>query len=330
VIATKLTERFGLKYPIMCAPMALHSGGKLAAAVSKAGALGSFGGLHPRKDTEWLLNEIAYIRSVTDASFAVGFINDFIPIFQKFFDAALEAKPPVIALSFGNPEPWVSKARSAGASVMCQVQTLQHAKDAVSAGADMLVAQGNEAGGHTGRLSLLPFLARLIDEFPNVPVLAAGGIGSGRALAAVLAAGAEGAWVGTAFIATDEAVEVSDDHKQRIVESDGENTVYTEVFDIVEEKVFGIKWPQGIAMRGYRNRFVERWDDKQDELRNRLTEVAQKYAQSLERRDPEETAMPMGESAAFVHAVRPAANVVRLICEEAERILRDRSLQLLK
>jgi hypothetical protein len=102
MITTRFTEMFGLTYPIMSAPMALHCGGTLAAAVSKAGALGSLGGLHPQKQTDWLLlNEIAHIRTTTDGPFAVGFISGFIPVFPTFFDAALEAKPPVIALSFG-------------------------------------------------------------------------------------------------------------------------------------------------------------------------------------------------------------------------------------
>lgn len=329
MITTHFTEMFGLKYPLMSAPMALHSGGTLAAAVSKAGALGSFGGVHPEKSTDWLLNEIAHIRTMTDGPFAVGFINDFIPVFPRLFDATLEAKPPVIALSFGNPEPWLSRAKAAGAKVMCQVQTMQHAKEAVAAGADILVAQGNEAGGHTGRMNLLPFLALIADKFPDVPVLAAGGIASGRTLAGALAAGAEGAWVGTAFLATPEAVEVSNEHKQRIVQSNGEDTVYTEVFDIVEEKVFGIKWPEGIASRTYRNRFVNQWHHREHELRSHLGEVAHAYAQALQQRDPEATAVLMGQSAAFVEAVRPAADVVHSICEDAERILRDRSLQLL-
>ena len=146
MISTRITEMFGLAYPVMSAPMALHCGGTLAAAVSKAGALGSFGGLHPQKGTDWLLNEIAHIRRTTDRPFAIGFINDFIPVFPKFFDAALEAKPPVIALSFGNPEPWLSRAKATGAKVMCQVQSIQHARDAAAAGADVVVAQGNEAG----------------------------------------------------------------------------------------------------------------------------------------------------------------------------------------
>jgi nitronate monooxygenase len=321
---------FGLTYPIMSAPMALHCGGTLAAAVSKAGAIGSFGGLHPQKGTDWLLNQIEQIRTTTDQPFAVGFISDFIPVFPRFFDAALEAKPPVIALSFGNPEPWLSRAKAAGAKVMCQVQTMQLARDAVAAGADVLVAQGNEAGGHTGRMNLLPFLGHMLDTFPNVPVMAAGGIGSGRTLAAALAAGADGAWVGTAFLATPEAVEVSDEHKRRIVESDGEDTVYTEVFDIVEEKVFGIKWPEGIASRAYRNRFVNEWHHREHELRSHLDEVVPTYAEGLQRRDPETTAILMGQSAAFVNAVRPAEGVVRIICEDAERVLRERSSRLVK
>jgi nitronate monooxygenase len=208
---------------------------------------------------------------------------------------------------------------------MCQVQSMQQAKTAVAAGADILVAQGNEAGGHTGSLNLLPFLAHMLDTFPDVPVMAAGGIASGRTLAAVLAAGAAGAWIGTALLATPEAVEVSDEHKRRIVRSDGEDTVYTEVFDIVEERVFGIKWPDGIAARAYRNGFVKQWHHREDELRRGLDDVVTAYAQALQQRDPENTAILMGQSAAFVDAIRPAADVVRCICEDADRILQASS-----
>src|SRR5262249_57427830 len=109
----------------------------------------------------------------------------------------------------------------------CQVQTMHHAQEAVSAGADILVAQGNEAGGHTGSMNLLPFLALVVERFPEVPVLAAGGIASGRTLAAILAAGAEGAWLGTALPATPEAIEVSEDHKERIVQSNPVRILFT-------------------------------------------------------------------------------------------------------
>jgi nitronate monooxygenase len=324
VITTRFTETFGLTSPIMSAPMALHSGGTLAAAVSKAGALGSFGGIHPQKGADWLLDEIAHIRMQTERPFAVGFINDFIPHFPHLFDAALDAKPPVIALSFGKPEPWLSRAKAAGAKVMCQVQTMQGAQQAVGAGADILVAQGNEAGGHTGSMGLLPLLARLLDTFTAVPVLAAGGIASGRALAAVLAAGADGAWVGTAFLATPEAHEVSAVHKQRIVDSNGEDTVYTEVFDIVEEKTFGIKWPAGIASRVHRNEFVNRWHRREDELRAGIDDVARTYMEALKRHDSQTMAMAMGQSAALVNAIRPAGEIVRSLGDEAEGLLMSR------
>jgi nitronate monooxygenase len=328
MIPTRLTALFGLKYPLVSAPMTMHCGGTLAAAVSKAGALGSFGGLHPQKGTDWLLNEIARIRETTPAPFAVGFITDFIAAMPKLFDATLEAKAPIIALSFGDPEPWLTRAKRAGARVMCQVQTLKHAKEAVDAGADVLVAQGNEAGGHTGRMNLLPFLARVVETFPEVPVLAAGGIGNGRTFAAALAAGAEGAWVGTALLATVEAVEVSDAHKQRIVQSNGEDTVYTEVFDIVEEKIFGMQWPEGIASRVHFNEFAKQWHRREHELRAHLDDAAQAYADALRQRDPDTISVAMGQSAAFVDGIRPAADVVRSICVDAERILRERSLQL--
>jgi nitronate monooxygenase len=208
---------------------------------------------------------------------------------------------------------------------MCQVQTMQGAQEAVAADADILVAQGNEAGGHTGSMGLLPLLARMLDTFSPLPVLAAGGIGNGRALAAVLAAGADGAWVGTAFLATPEAHEVSDEHKQRIVDSNGDDTVYTEVFDIVEEKTFGIKWPAGIASRVHRNEFVDRWHGHEVELRTGIDEVARTYMESVKRRDPRTTAMAMGQSAALVNAVRPAAEIVRSMGNEAEDLLISRA-----
>src|SRR5712691_10171645 len=194
MLKTRFTEMFDLDYPIMSAPMALHSGGTLAAAVSKAGGLGSFGGIHPAKGPDWLRDEIRYIRSQTEKPFGVGYINAFLPMFQQHFEAALEEKTPVIALSFGSSQPWLDQAKAAGAKVMCQVQTMEHAREALAGGADVLIAQGNEAGGHTGAMNLLPFLVRVVDAFPDIPVLAAGGIADGRALAATLAAGADGAW----------------------------------------------------------------------------------------------------------------------------------------
>lgn len=330
MLLTRITERLGIRYPVMSAPMSLHSGGRLAAAVSKAGGLGMFGGVTPA-GPDWVREQIRYVRSQTDKPFGVGFITNFIPAFPENLEVVLKEQVSVVAFSFGDPQPYLARAKEGDATVLCQVQTLEGAKQAVDAGADALVAQGNEAGGHTGTMNLLPFLARVVEAFPNVPVLAAGGIATGRTLAAALAAGADGAWVGTAFLATPEAVEVPDSYKERIVASDGEDTVFTEVFDIMESYVYGIPpWPEGIAGRAYNNTFAQEWHGREAELRERAADLAPAYTQALERRDPDVAGVLMGQSAAFVSAVRPAADVLHEICDDAERILRTRSTALLQ
>jgi nitronate monooxygenase len=328
MLRTRFTQLLGIERPIMGAPMAMHSGGTLAAAVSQAGGLGSFGGIH-FGGPDWVREQIRYVRSQTDGPFGVGFITHFLPAFEASFAVVIEERVPIVAFSFADPQPWLGRAKEAGATTVGQVQTLAAARTAVTAGADVLVAQGNEAGGHTGTTSVLSLLAAVRDAYPDMPVLAAGGIGNGRALAAVLAAGADGAWLGTALLATNEAVEVSDAHKQRIVESDGTDTVYTEVFDIVDGKLHASFWPEGIAGRVYRNAFAQQWHGREDELRAKLDEVAPAVAEAAERRDPERTALHFGPAAAAVDRIRPAADVITRICDDAERILRERPAEVL-
>ena len=319
MLRTRFSELLGLRYPVVSAPMTGHSGGRLAAAVSRAGGLGSFGGIDA-EGPGWVPEQAALVRERTDRPFCVGFITPFLPMAEESFEAALEAKAPVIAFSFSDPQPWLARAKAAGAIVMCQAQTIEGAREAVAAGTDILVAQGNEAGGHTGMLSMLPFLSRVVEEFPDVPVLAAGGIASGRALAAALTAGADGAWMGTAFLATPEAVEVPDAYKQRVVESDGQDTEYTRVYDLID----GLPWPDGIAGRVYRSAFVREWHGRDGEIVDRREELAGQTSKAY-RKDPEVAAVYMGQSAGQVRAIRPAADVLRDVCDEAERILRERA-----
>lgn len=320
-LRTRLTERFGIAHPIMSAPMAMHSGGRLAAAVSQAGGLGSFGGIHRSEGPDWVRRHVELVRAATERPFGVGFISAFIPAYEKHFEAALTARVPVIALSFGEFEPWLGKAKTAGAIVMCQVQTMDSARAAVAAGADILVAQGNEAGGHTGTMNLLPLLVGIVEAFPDVPVLAAGGIASGRALAAVLAAGGDGAWVGTGFLATHECVEVSDDYKRLIVASDGEDTVFTRAYDIVS----GAPWPKGIGERVRRNAFTDEWQNRDDEVLKKRQQIAAELAKSP---GPDRAAVLYGQSAGAIQAIRSAGDVLRQISGDAERILRARAATL--
>ena len=174
---------------------------------------------------------------------------------------------------------------------------------------------------------LLPLLAGVAARYPEVPVLAAGGIGDGRTFAAALIAGAEGAWLGTAFLATHEAVEVQDVHKRLIVDSDGADTVLTKAYDIVS----GLPWPASIAERVRGNRFTDEWSGRETELRDRRAEVVE--ATSADRLDgpldPDASEVLYGQSARFVNEIRPAAEVVRTVSEEAEGILRSRPQVLL-
>ena len=323
MLRTKITDLFGVSYPIMSSPMTNHSGGRLAAAVSHAGGLGSFGGIHP-DGPDFVREQVRYIRSQTDQPFGIGFITHFIPDSSQNFEVALDEGVPVIAFSFADPHPWLARAKQAGAITVCQVQSLEGAAEAVAAGTDVLVAQGNAAGGHTGTMNLLPFLTRIVEEFPHIPVMAAGGISTGLALAAVLAAGAEGAWVGTAFLATPEAVEVPDAFKERIVQSDGQDTSFTQLYDLIGDS----PWPQGIAGRVYSNRFVQTWDGREEEIQHHKEELASDAAEAWARHDPEVASVYMGQSAASVGSIRPVGEVLADICAEAERLLRERVREL--
>ena len=279
-------------------------------------------GVHPAKGPDWIRDEIATIRARTDRPFAVGFITPFLSFATPLFEAAVGERPAAVALSFADPRPWIDQVKATGARVICQVQNYDDAELAVAGGADVLVAQGTEAGGHTGTMSLLPFLASVVYRYPDVPVLAAGGIADGRTFAAALTAGADGAWLGTAFLATPEAVEVHDLHKDLILASDGTDTVFTRTYDIVS----GLPWPAGIGERVRRNRFTDEWSGREAELRARREEMAPPAGSNPfeEPPEPDTSAVLYGQSAGFVNAIRPAAEVVRAVSEDAERILRSR------
>jgi nitronate monooxygenase len=317
MLKTRLTEKYGLRYPILGAPMANHSSASLAAAVTKAGGLGGFGGVSAN-GPDWVREQIRAVRSQTDGPFCVGYITAFIPGFEANFEATLEEKVPLIMLSFGDPRPYAERAKAAGVPIACQVQTLEGARLAIEAGAEFIVAQGNEAGGHSGLLNTLPCVSMCLGIAGQTPVIAAGGIADGRSLAAVLAAGAEGAMLGTALLATPEATEVPETSKRLIVESDGEDTVFSTAWDIVS----GAPWPEVVGNRSRHDEVVDRWHGREEELRRRVEEVrAELKVRPLE-------PVLMGQSAAFVGGIRPVAEVIASICDDAEAVLRRRAGEL--
>jgi nitronate monooxygenase len=267
-IATRLTELLAIRHPVLLAPMDLVSGGRLAAAVSGAGGFGIIGGGYGNEI--WLTRELD---AAGDARVGVGFITWSMARQPRLLDLVLERKPPAIMLSFGDIRPHVDKIRHAGALLICQVQTLAQAKDAASNGADILVAQGAEAGGHGISRSTFPFVPAVADAVPSVPLVAAGGVADGRGLAAALMLGADGVLVGTRFYASQEADGFAA-AKDRIVTADGDRTIRGILFDIARGNV----WPAPYSGRLLRNDFSERWQGREAELLQNQAEEVPRYA----------------------------------------------------
>ena len=322
MIVTRLTALLGIDHPIVSAPMARMSGGVLAAAVSDAGGLGTFGASSKaaRIDAEYVRQQVGLIEERTARPFGIGFLTNNLAASEEAFVAALEARPAVTLFSFGDPTAWLGLAKEAGACTICQVQTMEDGRRAVAAGVDVLAVQGNEAGGHTGRANLLPFLVQALDAFPDVPVIAAGGITNGRTLAAVLGAGGDGAWMGTLFTAVAEAAEMSAAHKKAVVESDGTDTIYSNVFDVMNERAFGdLPWPPQIAMRTKRNSFVEQWHGSEAQLRLSVDDdYAAAYRRAYRSGDSLLAPVIFGEGAAAITSVASAAEAIDAVIAGAE------------
>ena len=306
----RVTEALGIEYPVLLAPMDLVASGTLASAVSQAGGLGLIGGGYG--NAEWLEQEFA---AAGNARVGCGFITWSLANKPELLDLALRHRPVAVMLSFGDPSPFVAKIKDAGAKLICQVQSLAQAKDAAANGADILVAQGTEAGGHGAMRSTLTLVPEIVDTLPEVPVVASGGIADGRGLAAVMMLGAEGVLMGTRFYASQEA-QGHPDAKQRIVEAGGDDTVRSIVFDISRRNV----WPSPYTGRVLRNAHAERWFGRELELM-RHPEEAQRYSNAREQGNFDIAAVIAGEAVGLIHDVLPAAEIVNRVVREAEALL---------
>jgi nitronate monooxygenase len=304
--STRFTERFGVRLPIVLAPMAGWTHGPMAAAVSACGGLGSFGASDPGQPDRWVAEQIEAIRSATTEPFAVGFNTHSLDRVAARFDITVETEPPAVILSFSNPQPWLDRAHDAGCKVICQVQTVEQAVSARDEGADALVAQGTEAGGHTGQMGLFPLLASVLRRCPDIPVLTAGGVGDAASLAAVMALGADGALLGTAFLASEEAPALHPRAKKVIVDSDGGTTVWTRAYDIA----MGLSFPEGIGARVHANAFTRRWEGREQMLAEQRDAVAG-HLRAFDSEPDDEAWLMYGQSAAFIDAVRPIAEIMR-------------------
>lgn len=314
-LATRLTRTLQLRHPVVSAPMAFAAGGALAAAVSRAGGLGLIGGGYG--DPAWLEQQFALAEG---ERIGVGFITWSLAKAPSLLAAALAHRPAAVMLSFGDPRPFAEPIRAAGAALICQCQTMAHVRDALEAGANVVVAQGAEAGGHgalRGTFSFVPEVAdHLARHAPDTLLLAAGGVADGRGLAGALMLGADGVLVGTRLWASREAL-VMEGHHRAILATDGDGTLRTRVPDIVRQ----LPWPEGFTARIRRNAFTDRWHGREDELRNAVAVEGPLYRKAFEAGDPEHTAVWFGEAAGLVHSVEPAAVIVdRIVAEALERL----------
>ncbi|ATO63158.2 nitronate monooxygenase [Mycobacterium avium subsp. hominissuis] len=315
-LPTRLTDLFGIEQPILLAPMALVSGGRLAAAVTRAGGLGLIGGGYP--DAEWLQTQIDRAEG---ARVGYGFITWSLARNPGVLDLALDRGPAAVMLSFGELAPFADRIHAAGVPLIAQVQNLDQARRALDAGAEVIVAQGCEAGGHgmsvRSTFTLVPEVVDVVaDRSPATLVAAAGGVGDGRGLAAALALGADGAVVGTRFWATPEAL-VSPKAQQRAVAAGGDDTVRTRVYDVVRR----LDWPAGYTVRALNNAFLGTWHGNEAELSARLPEAIDAYEKAVAAEDFDTAAILVGEGVGRIREIRPAAEIVAEMVGAAQRIL---------
>ncbi|MEU9977794.1 nitronate monooxygenase [Streptomyces sp. NPDC051014] len=313
MLRTPVCELLGISVPVVCAPFGPWDQVRLAAEVCEAGGLGSLG--TAVRSLPQLREQWNSLRELTQRPFAVN--HTMRPFDEEAFAATLEERPAAISFHLAVPADLIARAHDAGILWIQQVSDVRQALSALEAGADVLVAQGGEAGGHSGEVATMVLVPQVVDLAGRTPVLAAGGIADGRGLAAALALGAQGVVMGTRFLASDE-MNVSPSWKRRIVESDGTDAVKV----VNSDKVMPpFSRPDGFGVpRALRTPLVDMLRDAPERVDS--AEASSRLLSAVaEGRGDEE--MPFtGQSAGLVHDILPAREIVTRMLREAEEALR--------
>ncbi len=324
MIHTRICDLLGIDHPIVLGGMGSATAAPLVAAVSNAGGFGTLG--TSAFNAASLESEIAAIHERTDKPFGVNHL--LFQIREDMYAVTLRARPAVAAFAWARKDQdlgdYFQRAHDAGCKVMHMAGEVPEALRAADAGADVLVAQGTEAGGHVGWMASLPLVPMMVKAVAPLPVLCAGGVADGNGLAAALALGAEGVLLGTRFLATLEAP-IHANFKQAIVESDGHDTMLTEIPDLASQRV----WP-GAMSRAQRNEFIEHWTGREWALRQNASEIGRRVAAARVDGDVHNAPLSFGQDAGLIDSVRSVKDVVQAIVGEAELILRDRVPTLLR
>ncbi|WP_353132039.1 nitronate monooxygenase [Limnohabitans sp.] len=325
---TKFSNQFHLIHPIALAPMALSSGGALAAACAKAGALGLVGGGYG--DLAWthreytLATQLLKNDAASHARLGCGFITWKLDENAEALDWVLTQKPCAIMLSFGDPRPYATSVAESGAKLICQVQRLEQVAQAIEAGASVIVAQGGEAGGHganalEGRstFTMVPEIADyLAAHSPNTLLLAAGGVADGRGLAAALMLGADGVLIGSRLWATTESL-AAQGAKTQATQTNGDGTARSQVFDILRRK----NWPAPYDFRAIRNDLHRALEGNVAELKDNPDEARASYDAGVKAGDFSRAHATVGEVVGLITDVPSAADVIARMTQQAQGLL---------
>jgi NAD(P)H-dependent flavin oxidoreductase YrpB (nitropropane dioxygenase family) len=318
MIHTRICGLLGMKHPIVLGGMGTAASPKLVAAVCNAGGFGTLGTsvLHGGQITA----AANAIREATDKPFGINHLC--FRIEEADYAATLSARPGAVAFAWARPDQdlrgYFARAHDAGAKVMYMASAVPEALRAVDAGADVIIAQGTEGGGHVGWMATMVIVPMIVSAVAPVPVLAAGGIADARGLVAALALGAEGVLLGTRFLATPEAP-IHDNFKQAIVKSDGHDTVLSEIHDIASGEV----WP-GAMTRLQRNAVIERWAGREWAIRQHQAEVWSEIAKARKAGDAQNATLLFGQDAGLIGAVTPVAEIIESMAREAGEIVGER------
>jgi enoyl-[acyl-carrier protein] reductase II len=306
---TELTEILGIDYPIIQAGMGGVALSRLAAAVSNAGGLGVVAGAMLDKDH--FRAELRECKRLTSKTFGADLLlAEGMPGTEELIEVMFEEKVPVFVSGLGSPGPWMERMHEAGMKVVALVGNVRHAQRCAADGVDIIVAQGHEAGGHTGRVAALALVPQVVDAVKQIPIVAAGGISDGRGMVAALALGACGVLVGTRFIATHEAA-VHLNYKQKLVNMGDDDTVITKAYT-------------GKTLRNIRNQYTEEWKQREGEIKPfpfQFFEAGENLVKAIRDGDMDHGLAPAGQGSGLVHEIVPAGQVVTDIMREAEEVL---------
>ena len=317
MIRTTLTDLLHIKYPVFNAPMAGSATAELAGAVSNSGGFGMLGMGSTVPDPERLEFQIKRMRDITANPFGVGFITSVDGI-DSLVKLAIENKVDLIGHSFSDPSPYIPDAKKAGIKVLAQVQTVEQAIHARDSGVDLLVAQGTDGGGHTGYIGTISIVPAVVDACPGIPVIAAGGITDGRGVAAALALGSSGVWIGSRFVASNEWAG-PDWVKQALTEIEADDTIITKSYDLATDAPF----PYQVGHRVVRNLFTDKWHQNYVELLERKEDLKTDIALAMENADLTVAPVNAGSGSGSIKSVDNVSEIIIALMDEAESILKN-------